>query len=525
MTSRPRTRVFRPGPVWGCDKLVSRAKVIENQEKNANNKRKFENQPKDNHVPRQPPCKKPSVTTAYTIEANGKKAYAGNLPYSNKYIKYPIELVNRKLIGSDIMLRGCTLGLLGHPFNIDLIPVELGSFDVMIGMDWLANHHTVIACDEKIVQIPYGDEVLIIQGDSRDKGKKSKLSIISCTKTQKYINRGCGIFSGADTSSRKKETRKDKSEEKRLEDVPTVQDFLEVFPEDLLDYHQRDNYKNFLTAGFLRPVPRPWGARISVTRKIDLRSSYHQLRVRDEYIPKTAFRTRYSHVRFQVNAFGLTIARPFIHGWMIRSKEEHAKHLKLILELLKKEELYAKFSKCDFWLSKVQFLGHVIDSEGIHVNPAKIESIKDWASPKTPTEIRQFLGLAGYYQRFFEGFPKIAKPMTKLTQKNLKFDWSEKAEAAFQLLKQKLCSIVLMQIEKVIAYASRQLRIHEENYTTHDLELGAVVFALKIGKSCLMEHESTVVVLELSKRTTRRDSLSSGKNEGGGGCLEPKRTD
>ncbi|GJZ65977.1 retrovirus-related pol polyprotein from transposon TNT 1-94 [Tanacetum coccineum] len=163
MTSRPRTRVFRPGPVWGCDKLVSRAKVIENQEKNANNKRKFENQPKDNHVPRQPPCKKPSVTTAYTIEANGKKAYAGNLPYSNKYIKYPIELVNRKLIGSDIMLRGCTLGLLGHPFNIDLIPVELGSFDVMIGMDWLANHHTVIACDEKIVQIPYGDEVLIIQ--------------------------------------------------------------------------------------------------------------------------------------------------------------------------------------------------------------------------------------------------------------------------------------------------------------------------------------------------------------------------
>ncbi|GKC25952.1 putative reverse transcriptase domain-containing protein [Tanacetum coccineum] len=182
-----------------------------------------------------------------------------------------------------------------------------------------------------------------------------------------------------------------------------------------------------------------------------------------------------------------------------KSEEEHAEHLKLILELLKKEELYAKFSKCKFWLSRVQFLGHVIDSEGIHVDPTKIESIKDWTSPKTLTEIRQFLGLAGYYRRFIEGFSKIAKPMTKLTEKNVKFDWSEKAEAAFQLLKQKLCSAsifalpkgsenfvvyrdashkglgaVLMQRKNVIAYASRQLKIHEKNYTTHDLELGAV---------------------------------------------------
>ncbi|GJU88131.1 putative reverse transcriptase domain-containing protein [Tanacetum coccineum] len=147
----------------------------------------------------------------------------------------------------------------------------------------------------------------------------------------------------------------------------------------------------------------------------------------------------------------------------------------------------------------------VIDSEGIHVDPAKIESIKDWTSPKSPTEIRQFLGLAGYYRRFIEGFSKIAKPMTKLTQKKVKFEWGDKQEAAFQLLKQKLCSApilalpegsedfiaycdaskkglgaVLMQREKVISYASRQLKIHEKNYTTHDLELGAVVFALKI---------------------------------------------
>ncbi|GKF96133.1 putative reverse transcriptase domain-containing protein, partial [Tanacetum coccineum] len=129
---------------------------------------------------------------------------------------------------------------------------------------------------------------------------------------------------------------------------------------------------------------------------------------------------------------------------------------KIILELLKKEELYAKFSKCEFWISKVQFLGHVIDSEGIYVDPAKIESIKDWASPKSPTEIRQFLGLAGYYRRFIEGFSKIAKPMTKLTQKKVKFEWGDKQEAAFQLLKQKLCSAPILALpegsEDFIAY-------------------------------------------------------------------------
>ncbi|GJW24139.1 putative nucleotidyltransferase, ribonuclease H [Tanacetum coccineum] len=217
-----------------------------------------------------------------------------------------------------------------------------------------------------------------------------------------------------------------------------------------------------------------------VYSKIDLRSGYHQLRVREEDISKTAFRTGYGHYEFQVMPFGLTNAPAVFMDLMNRSRKEHEGHLKLILKLLKKEELYAKFSKCEFWLSKVQFLGHVIDSEGIHVDPAKIESIKDWASPKTPTEIHQFLGLA------------------------------EKAEAAFQLLKQKLCSAPilalpegsenfvvycdasykglgagLMQREKVIAYASRQLKVHEKNYTTHDLELGAVVFALKMWRHYL----------------------------------------
>ncbi|GJY45697.1 hypothetical protein Tco_0434760 [Tanacetum coccineum] len=240
---------------------------------------------------------------------------------------------------------------------------------------------------------------------------------------------------------------------------------------------------------------------------------YHQLRVRDEDIPKTAFRTRYGHYKFQVMPFGLTNAsavfmdlmnrmcKPYLDKFVIvliddilihsRNKEEHADHLRIILELVRKEKLYAKFYKCDFWISIVQFLGHVIDSQGIHVDPAKIEAVKNWTSPTTPTEIRQFLGLAGYYRRFIKDFSKIAKSLTELTQKNKKYIWEEDQESAFQL-KTRSLGAVLMQREKVIAYASRQLKPHEENYTTHDLELGAVVFALKIWRHYLYGTKCTV---------------------------------
>ncbi|GJS31468.1 putative reverse transcriptase domain-containing protein [Tanacetum coccineum] len=425
-----------------------------------------------------------------------------------------VVTTDRRIAETNIVLRGCTIRLLGHMFNIDLMPVKLGSFDVIIGMDWLANNHTVI--------VLYGERLSSISG-----------------------------------ASYKKETEV-KSKEKQLEDVPIVRKFPKVFPEDLPGFPParqvefqidlvpgvapvaRSSYRlapskmqelstqmqELSDKGFISPSSSPWGAPVlfmqgsSVYSKIDLRSGYHQLRVRDEDIPKIAFRTRYDDILIY-----------------LRNKVEHEGHLKQILELLKKEELYAKFSKCDFWLSKVQFLGHVIDREGIHVDPAKIESIRDWASPKTPTEIRQFLGLAGYYRRFIEGFSKIAKPMTKLTQKSVKFDWGEKEEAAFQTLKQKLCSApilalpegsenfvvycdashkglgaVLMQKERVIAYASRQLKIHEKNYTTHDLELGAVVFALKMwrhylyGTKCVVftDHKSLQHILDQKELNMRQ---------------------
>lgn len=196
-----------------------------------------------------------------------------------------------------------------------------------------------------------------------------------------------------------------------------------------------------------------------------------------------------------------------IHDILIysQSKEEHSQHLRLLLEKLRKDKLYAKFSKCEYWIRKVDFLGHVVSEAGIYVDPSKIKAIKNWEAPRTPTEIRQFLGLASYYRRFIKNFSKIAKPLTTLTQKDVAFDWGDKQEDAFQTLMEALCSApilalpegiedfivycdasnqglgcMLMQRGKVIAYASRQLKTHAVNYTTHDLELGAAVFALKI---------------------------------------------
>nr|GEW48223.1 putative reverse transcriptase domain-containing protein [Tanacetum cinerariifolium] len=309
---------------------------------------------------------------------------------------YNVEIADGRIIGLNTIMRDCTLNFLNHPFNIDLLPIELGSFDVIIGMDWLSRYSTVIACADKLMRIPFGNEILTVRGEGSNERNESRLNIISCSKAQEFMSKGCHVFLANITSTKDE----DKLKGKQLED----------------------------------------------------------------------------------------------------DEKEHKEHLRQILKLLKKEELYAKFSECEFWIPKVQFLGHVIDNQGIHVDPAKIESVKDCASPKSPMEIRQFLGLAGYYRRFIEGFSKISKPITKLTQKKVKFEWGDKQDAAFQLLKQKLCSApilalpegseyfivyynalikglgaVLMQREKVIAYASCQLKIHEVNYTTHDLELGAVV--------------------------------------------------
>ncbi|GJT08014.1 putative reverse transcriptase domain-containing protein [Tanacetum coccineum] len=463
---------------------------------------------------------------------------------------YDVELADGKVVSTNNVLIGCTLNLLNHSFPIDLMVIELGSFDIIIGMDWLSRYDAAILCGEKKVRIPLEGKTLVIEGDRNN----SRLKIVSCIKAQKYIEKGCELFLAQVTEQ--------ESKEKRLEDVPVIRDFPEVFPDELpglppprqvefridlipgaapvarAPYRLAPSEMKELSKqlqelsekGFIRPSSSPWGAPVlfvkkkdgsiddlfdqlqgsSVYSKIDLRSGYHQLRIREEDIPITEFRTRYGHYEFQVMPFGLTnahavfmdlmnrVCKPYLDKFMIvfiddiliysRNKEEHGEHLKTILNLLRSEKLYAKFSKC-------------------------------------------------YYRRFIKEFSLISKPLTKLTQKNKPYVWGDDEEEAFQTLKLKLCSApilslpegsedfvvycdaslkgfgaVLMQREKVIAYASRQLRKNEENYTTHDLELGAVVFALRLwrhylyGTKCTVftDHKSLQYILDQKELNMRQ---------------------
>jgi hypothetical protein len=275
------------------------------------------------------------------------------------------------------------------------------------------------------------------------------------------------------------------------------------------------------------------GAR--VFSKIDLRSGYHELRKRPSDIAKTAFTTRYGLYEYTVISFGLTNAPAyfmylmnkvfmeyldkfvvvFINDILVysRNKEEHEGHLRLVLQKLRENQLYAQLSKCEFWLREFSFFGHVIIGGGIAVDPGKVRDVLNWEPPTTMSEIRSFLGLMGYYRRFIEGFSKIVKPLTSLLEKDKKFIWSEACLNSFDELRKRLTTIpvfvmpeihksfdiycdaskqdlgcVLMQEGHVIAYASRQLRKHEQNYPTHDLELAAAVHALKIWRHYLLGH-------------------------------------
>ncbi|GJT54990.1 putative reverse transcriptase domain-containing protein [Tanacetum coccineum] len=438
---------------------------------------------------------------------------------------YDVELADGKIIRINTIIRGCTLNFLDHPFNINLMPVELGSFDVIIGMDWLSKYHAVIDCAEKIVRIPWGKETLIIHGDRSSQGSGTHLNIISCTKTHKYLLKGHHVFLTHVTT---KETE-DKSGEKRLEDVPIVQDFPEVFPEDLpglpptrqvefqIDLmpgvapvvrapyrlalsemkELSEQLQELSNKGFIRPNSSPWGAPVLFVKKkdrsfrmcIDYRE-LNKLTVKNHYpLPRIddlfdqlqgssvyskIDLTRYGHYEFQVMPFALTnapavfmdlmnrVCKPYLDKFVIvfiddiiiysRNKKEHEEHLKAILELLKKEELYAKFSKCEFLIPKVL--------------PVTTEdSLKDFQKSlsQRPNSLRRKSPLNG----------------------------GDKQEAAFQTLRVRL-GAVLIQNEKVIAYASRQLKIHEKNYTTHDLELGAVMFTLKIWRHYLYGTKCTV---------------------------------
>ncbi|GJS14824.1 putative reverse transcriptase domain-containing protein [Tanacetum coccineum] len=366
---------------------------------------------------------------------------------------YEVELADGKVVSTSTVLKCCTLNLVNYLFEIDLMPIKLGTFDVIIGMEWLSKHEAVIVCGQKIVHIPYKNKTLIVEGDRGT----SRLKAISCIKARKYIERGCQLYLATSTTSTGIGGTTMARAPYRLAPVLFVKKKDGSFRM-CIDY--RELYK--LTVKNRYPLPRIddlfdqlQGS--SVYSKIDMRLGYHQLRIREEDILITVFRSRYGYYEFQVIPFGLTNVPA---GFM---------------DLMNQV--------CKSYLDKfVIFLGHMINSEGVHVDPVKIEAIKNWAAPKT---------------------------LTELTQKNKKYVWGKEEDESFQLLKQKLCcapilslpegtddfvvycdaslkgyGAVLLQREKVIAYASRQLKTHEENYTTHNLELGVVVFALSKCLTC-----------------------------------------
>nr|ABA96940.1 retrotransposon protein, putative, Ty3-gypsy subclass [Oryza sativa Japonica Group] len=476
--------------------------------------------------------------------------------------------------------------------HANLILLESKDLDVILGMDWLTRHRGVIDCASRTIKLTNAKgEVVIFQSPVPQKPGIS-------------LNQAAG---------EEQEVAVEKTT-KKLEDIPIVREYPEVFPDDLTTMppkrdiefridlvpgtapiHKRPyrmgaselaevkkQVDEQLQKGYIRPSTSPWGAPVifvekkdktkrmcvdyralnevtiknkyplpriddlfdqlkgaTVFSKIDLRSGYHQLRIREEDIPKTAFITRYGLFECTVMSFGLTNAPAFFMNLMnkvfmefldkfvvvfiddiliySKSEEEHEQHLRLVLEKLKEHQLYAKFSKCDFWLKEVQFLGHIVNAQGVAVDPANVESVTEWTPPRTVTQVRSFLGLAGYYRRFIENFSKIAKPMTQLLKKEEKFIWSAECNRSFEELKRRLVSApvltlpdqtkdfqvycdasrqglgcVLMKDGKVVSYASRQLRSHEGNYPTHDLELAAVVHALKIWRHYLIGNRCEV---------------------------------
>ena len=482
-------------------------------------------------------------------------------------------------------------------FSSNLIEFELGDLEVILGMDWLKKYKAKIDCEAQKVHLKGSNGKKVTYRKIKEpKG----VNVISVMQLAKYIKKGNPLYFCS-------VQKIDEQKELGIEDIPVVQEFHDVFPEEIpgmppkrevefsvdlvpgtspiskapyrmapIEMNElKTQLGELLQKGYIRPSASPWGAPVlfvkkkdgslrlcidyrelnqvtiknkyplpriddlfdqlsgaGVFSKIDLRSGYHQLRIAEKDIPKTAFRTRYGHYEFTVMPFGLTNAPALFMDLMNRvfhsyldkfvvvfiddilvyskSKEDHVEHLRLVLSTLREHKLYAKFSKCEFWLEEVAFLGHIVSKDGVSVDPAKIKAVSEWPTPKNVTEIRSFLGLAGYYRRFVRDFSKIARPMTTLMKKEKRFEWTDECETAFQILKERLTTApvlalpdgnenlevysdasknglgcVLMQNRRVIAYASRQLKPYEVNYPTHDLELAAIVFALKIWRHYL----------------------------------------
>ncbi|KAL0556479.1 hypothetical protein IC582_004993 [Cucumis melo] len=493
-------------------------------------------------------------------------------------------------------VKPCQIEIAGHVIEVTLLVLDMLDFEVILGMDWLAANHANIDCSRKEVTFnPPSRARFKFKGEG-SRSLPQVISAIRASKLLSQSTWGilASVVDTreADVSLSSEPVVRDypdvfpeelpglpphREVEFAIElepgTVPISRAPYRMAPAELKEL--KVQLQELLDKRFIRPSVSPWGVPVlfvkkkygsmrlcidyrelnkvtiknryplpriddlfdqlqgaTVFSKIDLRSGYHQLRIKDGDVPKTAFRSRYGHYEFIVMSFGLTNApavfmdlmnrvfREFLDTFVIvfiddiliysKTEAEHEEHLRIVLQTLRDNKLYAKFSKCEFWLKQVSFLGHVVSKAGVSVDPAKIEAVTGWTRPSTVSEVRSFLGLAGYYRRFVENFSRIATPLTQLTRKGAPFVWSKACEDSFQNLKQKLVTApvltvpdgsgsfviysdaskkglgcVLMQQGKVVAYASRQLKSHEQNYPTHDLELAAVVFALKIWRHYL----------------------------------------
>ncbi|KAL0546488.1 hypothetical protein IC582_016398 [Cucumis melo] len=493
-------------------------------------------------------------------------------------------------------VKACQIEIAGHVIEVTLLVLDMLDFDVILGMDWLSANHASIDCSRKEVTFNPPSMASFKFKGGGSKSLPQVISAIRASKLLSQGTWGilASVVDTreADVSLSSEPVVRDypdvfpeelpglpphREVEFAIElepgTVPISRAPYRMAPAELKEL--KVQLQELLDKGFIRPSVSPWGAPVlfvkkkdgsmrlcidyrelnkvtvknryplpriddlfdqlqgaTVFSKIDLRSGYHQLRIKDGDVPKTAFRSRYGHYEFIVMSFGLTNApavfmdlmnrvfREFLDTFVIvfiddiliysKTEAEHEEHLRIVLQTLRDNKLYAKFSKCEFWLKQVSFLGHVVSKAGVSVDPAKIEAVTGWTRPSTVSEVRSFLGLAGYYRRFVENFSRIATPLTQLTRKGAPFVWSKACEDSFQNLKQKLVTApvltvpdgsgsfviysdaskkglgcVLMQQGKVVAYASRQLKSHEQNYPTHDLELAEVVFALKIWRHYL----------------------------------------
>ncbi|GJU95034.1 putative reverse transcriptase domain-containing protein [Tanacetum coccineum] len=247
----------------------------------------------------------------------------------------------------------------------DLMPVELGSFDAIIGMDWLVKYQAIIVCAEKIVRIPWGNETLIVHGDGSNRGNEARLHIISYTKTQEYMLKGCPVFLANDLPGLPPTRQVEFQIDLIPGAAPVARAPYRLAPSEMKELSEQ--LKELSDKGFIRPSSSPWGAPVLFVKKKD--GSYHQLRVREEDIPKMTFKSRYGHYKFQVMSHQAVfmdlmnlVCKPFLDKFVIvfiddiliysKNKKEHEEHLKAVLELLKKEKLYAKFSKYEFWIPK-----------------------------------------------------------------------------------------------------------------------------------------------------------------------------